>query len=150
MGLSPVNQGEASLAPAALVLCAGRNCSCRSFPYNPPTFSELPYFNVQEALMAEAVNPGNQDFQTVLGPDATFKGELTYEKGMRLHGRIEGKVTTAGRLHIAKEAKMQADVDAGSVIVEGDVQGNLTANDRIEMKQTARYQGDLRQQAGGG
>ncbi len=91
--------------------------------------------------MAEA---GNQDFQTVLGPDAVFKGELTYEKGMRLHGRIEGKVTTAGRLHIAKEAKMQADVDAGSVIVEGEVKGNLTAADRIELKQTARYEGDLR------
>ena len=45
---------------------------------------------------------GNQDFPTILGPDATFKGELTFEKGLRLHGRIEGKVTSQGRLHIAK------------------------------------------------
>jgi cytoskeletal protein CcmA (bactofilin family) len=91
--------------------------------------------------MADA---GNQEFQTTLGPDAVFKGELTFDKGLRLHGRLEGKINTAGRLHVAKEAKMSADVDAGAIIVEGDVKGNLTAADRIEMKQSARYEGDLR------
>ena len=92
--------------------------------------------------MAEAVNP--QDFPTTIGPDASFKGELSFEKGMKLHGRFEGKINTPGRLQIAKEAKMQADVDAGAISVEGEVRGNLSANDRIEMKQTARYEGDLR------
>lgn len=87
---------------------------------------------------------GNAEFPTILGPDASFKGELSFEKGMRLQGRFEGKINTAGRLHVAKEAKMQADVEAGGIIVEGDVKGNLSATDRIEMKQTARYEGDLR------
>jgi len=86
---------------------------------------------------------GNQDFQTTLGPDAVFKGELTFDKGLRLHGRLEGKINTAGRLHVAKEAKMSADVDAGAIIVEGDVKGNLNASDRIELKNSARYEGDL-------
>lgn len=86
---------------------------------------------------------GNQDFPTVLGPDANFKGELTFDKGMRLQGRFEGKINTNGRLHVAKEAKMQADVDAGSITVEGDVKGNLTASDRIELKASSRYEGDL-------
>src|SRR4051812_26013480 len=91
--------------------------------------------------MAEA---GNQDFPTVLGPDANFKGELTFEKGMRLQGRFEGKITTSGRVHVAKEAKMMADVEAGGIIVEGEIQGNLSASDRIELKSSARYEGDLR------
>jgi cytoskeletal protein CcmA (bactofilin family) len=91
--------------------------------------------------MADA---GGQEFPTVLGPDASFKGELSFEKGMRLMGRFEGKLNTPGRLHIAKEAKMSADVEAGAIVVEGEVQGNLSANDRIELKQTARYEGDLR------
>src|SRR5205814_82671 len=86
---------------------------------------------------------GPQDYQTIIGPDVSFKGELTFEKGLRLMGRFEGKITTAGRLHIAREAKMAADVDAGAIIVEGDVRGNLTASDRIELKQSARYEGDL-------
>jgi cytoskeletal protein CcmA (bactofilin family) len=89
--------------------------------------------------MAESAN----DFPTILGPDATFKGELSFEKGLRLQGRLEGKINTPGRLHISREAKMQADVEAGSIVVEGDVKGNLTASDRIELKQSARYEGDL-------
>jgi cytoskeletal protein CcmA (bactofilin family) len=91
--------------------------------------------------MAEA---GGQEFPTILGADANFKGELSFEKGMRLMGRFEGKLNTPGRLHVAKEAKMAADVEAGAIIVEGEVSGNLSANDRIELKQTARYEGDLR------
>jgi cytoskeletal protein CcmA (bactofilin family) len=92
--------------------------------------------------MADAA--AGQEFPTILGPDANFKGELSFEKGMRLMGRFEGKISTPGRVHIAKEAKMSADVEAGAIIVEGEVQGNLMANDRIELKQTARYEGDLR------
>jgi len=87
---------------------------------------------------------GNAEFPTIIGPDATFKGELTFEKGMRLHGKLEGKITTPGRVHVAKEAHMLADVEAGAISIEGDVKGNLTATDRIELKQSARYEGDLR------
>jgi cytoskeletal protein CcmA (bactofilin family) len=86
---------------------------------------------------------GPQDYPTVIGQDATFKGELTFEKGLRLQGRFEGKINTAGRLHVAKEAKLNADVEAGGIIVEGEVRGNLSASDRIELKQSARYEGDL-------
>ena len=92
--------------------------------------------------MADAA--GGQEFPTILGPDANFKGELSFEKGMRLMGRFEGKVNTPGRVHVAREAKMHADVEAGAIIVEGEVQGNLSANDRIELKQSARYEGDLK------
>lgn len=91
-----------------------------------------------------ADNATNQEFPTVLGPDASFKGELSFEKGMRLMGKLEGKVNTPGRIHVTKEAKMSADVEAGGIVVEGDVQGNLSAADRIELKSSARYEGDLR------
>ena len=82
--------------------------------------------------MADA-SPGPGDFPTVLGPDANFKGELSFDKGMRLMGKFEGKVSTPGRIHVAKEAKMSADVEAGGIVVEGEVHGNLSANDRIEL-----------------
>jgi len=87
---------------------------------------------------------GQQEYPTILGPDATFKGELSFEKGLRLQGKFEGKINTAGKLHVAREAKMQADVEAGAITVEGDVRGNLSAADRIELKASARYEGDLR------
>lgn len=86
----------------------------------------------------------SQEYPTILGPDANFKGELSFDKGMRIHGRVEGKINSAGRLHVAKEAKLMADVEAGSILVEGEVRGGLHATDRIEMKNSARYEGDLR------
>jgi len=83
------------------------------------------------------------EFPTIIGPDASFKGELTFEKGLKLQGKFEGRINTTGRLHIAKEARMQADVEAGAIIVEGEVKGNLVATDKIELKNTARYEGDI-------
>ncbi len=83
------------------------------------------------------------EFPTIIGPDASFKGELSFEKGLKLQGKFEGRINTPGRLHIAKEAKLQADVEAGAIVVEGDVKGNLSATDKIELKNTARYEGDI-------
>jgi cytoskeletal protein CcmA (bactofilin family) len=86
----------------------------------------------------------HQDVPTILGSDSSFKGELTFDKGVRVHGRFEGKITSTGRLHVAKEARMQAEVDAGSIIVEGELHGRLSATERLELKQSARYEGDLK------
>jgi cytoskeletal protein CcmA (bactofilin family) len=97
----------------------------------------------EEADMGDVINSGGE-FPTVLGPDAVFKGELSFEKGLKLMGRFEGTITTPGKLVVSREAKMSADVDAGAIAVEGEVRGNLTAGERIELKATARYEGDLR------
>ncbi len=83
------------------------------------------------------------EFPTVIGPDASFKGELTFEKGLKLQGKFEGRINTTGKLHIAKEARLNADVEAGAIVVEGEVKGNLSATDKIELKNTARYEGDI-------
>lgn len=91
-----------------------------------------------------ADNAPQGEFPTVLGPDASFKGELSFEKGLRIQGKFEGKINTPGRLHVAREAKMQADVESGAIVVEGEVKGNLIANDRVDLKASARYEGDLR------
>jgi len=87
---------------------------------------------------------GAGDFTTVIGQDAVFKGELSFEKGVRVDGKIEGKVATKGHLAVSQGGKLQADVNAGGIIVEGDVHGNLTASDRVELRKTARLQGDIK------
>jgi cytoskeletal protein CcmA (bactofilin family) len=84
------------------------------------------------------------DVPTVLGPDSNFKGDISFDKAMRIHGRFEGKITSSGRLHVAKEAKIQAEVEAANIVVEGQLQGRLIASERLELKQSARYEGDLR------
>ena len=68
-----------------------------------------------------AENQGGNDFPTIIGPDASFKGELTFEKGLRLMGKFEGKINAGGRLHVAREARMAADVEGAAIVVEGEV-----------------------------
>ena len=86
----------------------------------------------------------NGEFPTVIGPDAVFKGELTFEKGVRLLGQFEGQIQTKGQLVIAEGAKLAGDVTAGNVKVDGAVDGNLQTTGKIQLSATARLEGDLR------
>jgi cytoskeletal protein CcmA (bactofilin family) len=85
----------------------------------------------------------DQEFTTVLGPDVSIKGELTFEKAVRLQGKFEGEVRTGGILHVDREATMTGDVKAGNVRVDGTVRGNLHAAGRIELKESSDHEGDL-------
>jgi cytoskeletal protein CcmA (bactofilin family) len=91
---------------------------------------------------ATPATPG--EYTTVIGADAVFKGELAFEKGVRVDGRIEGKIGTKGHLTISQGGKAQADVNAASIVVEGEVQGNLMASERVDLRKTARLKGDIR------
>ena len=86
----------------------------------------------------------NGEFPTTIGSDARFKGELQFEKGVRLLGTFEGSITTKGQLHVANGANLKADVNAGEIQVEGDVKGNLNASGKVLLKASAKLEGDLR------
>ena len=84
------------------------------------------------------------EFPTVIGPDAKFKGELSFDKGVKVLGIFEGRIDTKGDLVVASGGMLQADVEAGNIIIEGELNGNVAAKDLVELKQSARLQGDLR------
>ena len=86
----------------------------------------------------------DNDFPTIIGPDAKFKGELSFEKGVKILGSFEGRISTKGNLVVASEGSIQADVEAGTITVEGEINGNISAEDLVELKNSARLQGDLR------
>lgn len=86
----------------------------------------------------------NEEFPTVIGSDANFKGQLNFEKSVRVLGGFEGQIATEGTLDVADGANVQADIEAGNIRVEGGIKGNLAAKDLVELKETARIQGDIR------
>jgi cytoskeletal protein CcmA (bactofilin family) len=86
----------------------------------------------------------NGEYPTILGPDAVFKGELQFEKGVKVLGSFEGSINTKGRLLVAQGARMRANIEAGDVEVEGDIQGNVTTTNKVQLKASAKLQGDLR------
>ena len=94
--------------------------------------------------MIDKTGGSSNEFTTVIGGDAVFKGELSFEKGVRVDGRVEGKISTKGHLAVSQAGQLQADVHAGNIIIEGEVSGNLTAIDRVELRKTARLKGDIK------
>ncbi len=86
----------------------------------------------------------NGEFPTVIGTDAKFKGEMSFEKGVRIEGAFEGNIRSKGTLHIAEAAKVSADVEAANVKVEGECKGNLLVTGKLHLLPTAKVEGDLR------
>jgi cytoskeletal protein CcmA (bactofilin family) len=86
----------------------------------------------------------NGEFPTVIGADARFKGELAFEKGVRIEGGFEGQIRSRGILHVAEGAKVAASVEATNVRVEGECRGNLVASEKLHLLATAKVEGDLR------
>jgi cytoskeletal protein CcmA (bactofilin family) len=94
--------------------------------------------------MAESTSPKAEEFATVIGPDAQFKGELTFKGGVRIDGQFEGSITTDGKVFVSKSGHLKAEVKATSLALEGKLDGNLTASERVELRATGQMRGDIR------
>jgi cytoskeletal protein CcmA (bactofilin family) len=54
--------------------------------------------------------PRAEEFATVIGADAQFKGELTFQGGVRIDGLFEGSVSTTGKILVSREGRLKAEV----------------------------------------
>ncbi len=65
------------------------------------------------------------DRASVLGPTLRFKGELSSEEDLVIHGHVEGTVGPAPKVTIGPEAQIKAGVTADVIVVEGQVVGSV-------------------------
>ncbi len=86
----------------------------------------------------------NGEFPTVIGADAKFKGELSFDKGVRIEGGFDGHIKSKGTLHIAEGSRVAANIEASNVKVEGECKGNLFVSEKLHLLATAKMEGDLR------
>ena len=89
--------------------------------------------------MAEAKN----EYGTIIGKDAKFKGDLTFESAAMLEGSFEGSITAKGTVHVADGSMCKASIDAKEVAVAGHIEGNVQATDRVELRPNGRITGDI-------
>jgi cytoskeletal protein CcmA (bactofilin family) len=83
------------------------------------------------------------EYPTTIGADASFKGQLNFEKGARLLGKFEGEITTKGQILIAEGAEFSGEARSGDIRVEGKVNGNLHAGGRVQLTASSRLEGDV-------
>ena len=81
---------------------------------------------------------------TTIGENSAFEGRFVVQGNLRIDGTFEGKSLVVDQLQIGEKAKVKTNINATSVVVEGLVIGNVTANRRILLLSTARVMGDLK------
>jgi cytoskeletal protein CcmA (bactofilin family) len=80
--------------------------------------------------------------ETIIGPNAYFRGDIQSDGGIRIEGIFEGNIDVTGNLVIGEGAKVVAEVKANNISISGAVKGNVTGN-RVEILETGRVWGDL-------
>jgi len=90
-------------------------------------------------------NPVRQELSTVnIGKSVVIKGELSGSEDLTIEGQVEGKIELRqNMLTIGPNAKIKAQVFAKTVVVEGTVQGNISAGERIDIRDKGIVEGNL-------
>jgi cytoskeletal protein CcmA (bactofilin family) len=81
--------------------------------------------------------------ENVLGPSATYHGNLKSEGNVRIDGYFDGSIETAGNVIIGETAKVVADIAANNVQVWGAVKGRIAAKGRLEILPSGRVWGEI-------
>src|SRR5258708_33590340 len=83
------------------------------------------------------------DRASVLGPPLYFKGDLSAEEYLLIQRRVEGTITHTQRLTVGPQGTVKANIRAQLIIVEGTVDGDLTAEKSVFVKETAKVVGNI-------
>lgn len=79
-----------------------------------------------------------------IGPSITIKGDVTGDEDLIVRGRVDGKVELAQHnVTVGAEGKVKADIIGRTVTVEGEVHGDLRAQEQVVLKRSARVQGNI-------
>jgi cytoskeletal protein CcmA (bactofilin family) len=81
---------------------------------------------------------------TILGKDTYFNGVLTFKKPLQIAGEFVGEIISEGFLYISETAVVRANIRAHTVIVGGQVTGNVVATERLEMLSTGKVNGNIK------
>ncbi len=81
---------------------------------------------------------------TLIGTSIVIKGELSCGEDLYIDGQVEGTIDPKGnRLTIGPHGRVKANVIAYAVVVQGRLEGNIQASDRVDLKQSAVVTGDI-------
>jgi cytoskeletal protein CcmA (bactofilin family) len=82
-----------------------------------------------------------KDLHTLLGKGSEFDGKLSFEGQVRIDGKFSGHIQTKDVLVVGEGARVNAEITAGTVIVNGNVEGTIRASVLVELHPPARVKG---------
>ncbi len=81
---------------------------------------------------------------TLIGEDAFFHGTLSVKGSLRVEGVFEGDISDAVEVEVGERGRVLGNIASESLIVAGEIVGNVVASSSIELLSTAKLTGDVR------
>ena len=83
------------------------------------------------------------DLNAFLGKGCEYDGKLTFEGSVRIDGQFAGEIFSNDILLVGEGALVKAEIDVGTIIISGTVEGNITAKKMVELKAPAFVRGTI-------
>lgn len=82
--------------------------------------------------------------RAIVGAATVVRGELAGEEDLMVEGRVEGKIVLPqNAVTVGAKGRVAAEVHARAVLIDGEVEGNLVAEEQIVIRRSGRVRGDL-------
>jgi cytoskeletal protein CcmA (bactofilin family) len=79
-----------------------------------------------------------------IGKSIVIKGELNGSEDLVIEGQVEGKIELRDNvLTIGANGRIKAQIFAKQVIVQGEVIGNITASEKVDIRENGSVEGDM-------
>lgn len=79
----------------------------------------------------------------VIDHGCEFEGKLCFQGTVRIGGTFRGEIYTPDTLIVGEGARVQGKIEAGIVIISGEVNGSVRAKYRVEIHRPAVFRGDI-------
>ena len=87
---------------------------------------------------------GSTAKESLIASDITIEGKIVGAGHIRIAGRFKGDVKVEGNVTIENGAHVTGEVHASTVVVNGEVQGNIDASSKVELLETGVINGDVK------
>lgn len=82
--------------------------------------------------------------RATIGSSILIQGDLTGEEDLLIQGRVEGRIELKKyNLTVGDKGRVKADINARIISVEGEVEGNLFAEEKIIVRKSGKVKGNL-------
>jgi len=88
--------------------------------------------------------PDSAGEMTLIGKSVVIKGQISCSEDLYIDGQVEGVIDPKGhRLTIGPNGRVKANVNACTVVVQGKLEGDIIASDRVDLRQSAIVMGNI-------
>jgi cytoskeletal protein CcmA (bactofilin family) len=98
---------------------------------------------IQPQRPSYSSSPMMSSSKNVLANDVEIKGSIKFSHDLIIDGKIEGEVHSDGSLTVGENALIKGEIKTRSVTIFGKVEGNITVQERCELKTNAVLVGDI-------